>query len=63
MCETCGSTEVLHQPELNRYLERDLKALFEDKIPRWRWLKRRAYVSMIDHIDRVCAELRDETRF
>ena len=62
-CETCGAQELIHVPDLNRYLEADLLELFSQKIPWWRWLRRRRFAHFRREVERVAGELRSLTRY
>ena len=61
-CETCGATELIFAPVANANLEKDLLALFQSEVPRYRPIKRRWYKKLVAEVERATGELRDLTK-
>lgn len=53
---------LLHVPVLNQHLERDIRELFNGKIPWWRWLRRLHARWALNEIEKVTEFLRESTR-
>lgn len=61
VCEKCGATELI-VTGTNLTLEKDLLAVFQAEVPRWRFRKRRWYKQLHAEVERATGELRDLTR-
>lgn len=53
---------LLHVPVLNQHLERDIRQMFEDPIPRWRWIRRSHARWALREVEKVTEFLRESTR-